>query len=76
MVMLSTMTTNLIPIEHGDWLSLIFLIILILLHWVEGTYLSELVPYCIAVNNGAIESVWDIDEIKVLDNIAMRPLVK
>ena len=32
---------------------------------VSATYLFELVPYC-TVNNGASESVWDIDEIKVL----------
>ncbi|MBK8670918.1 MAG: T9SS type A sorting domain-containing protein [Saprospiraceae bacterium] len=31
---------------------------------VTSKYLFELVPYC-TVNNGAVESVWDIDEIKV-----------
>ncbi|MGB4959652.1 MAG: T9SS type A sorting domain-containing protein, partial [Saprospiraceae bacterium] len=28
-------------------------------------YLFELIPYC-TINNGGLESVWDIDEIKVL----------
>jgi hypothetical protein len=30
-----------------------------------ATYLFELIPYC-RVNNGAIESVWDVDDIKIL----------
>jgi len=30
-----------------------------------ATYLFELVPYC-TINNDAVESIWDIDEIKVL----------
>jgi hypothetical protein len=32
---------------------------------IPATYLFELVPYC-TINNGAAESIWDIDEIKVL----------
>lgn len=32
---------------------------------VPATYLFELLPYC-TINNGAVESIWDIDEIKVL----------
>jgi len=31
----------------------------------NATYLFELIPYC-RINNGATESVWDIDEIEVL----------
>ena len=31
----------------------------------NATYLFELIPYC-RVNNGALESVWDVDDIKVL----------
>ncbi|MFN8337395.1 MAG: hypothetical protein U0T36_00065 [Saprospiraceae bacterium] len=30
-----------------------------------ATYLFELIPYC-PINNGANESIWDIDDIKVL----------
>ena len=30
-----------------------------------ATYLFELIPYC-HINNGALESVWDVDDIKVL----------
>jgi hypothetical protein len=30
-----------------------------------ATYLFELIPYC-RINNGAAESVWDVDEIRVL----------
>jgi hypothetical protein len=30
-----------------------------------ATYLFELIPYC-TVNNGATESIWDIDEIKII----------
>ncbi|MBP6447998.1 MAG: T9SS type A sorting domain-containing protein, partial [Saprospiraceae bacterium] len=32
---------------------------------IPATYLFELIPYC-TINNGAAESIWDIDEIKVL----------
>jgi predicted transcriptional regulator len=31
----------------------------------QSTYLFELIPYC-TINNDAVESVWDIDEIKIL----------
>jgi hypothetical protein len=30
-----------------------------------ATYLFEIIPYC-TINNGATESIWDIDEIKIL----------
>jgi predicted transcriptional regulator len=41
----------------------------------NATYLFELIPYC-TVNNGGLESVWDVDDIKVLGGCCTSPVTE